>query len=80
MSAIIRFVAPGQLSFLPAGKSSLFEHLEPKPTRLSLIREPEPPLWKLARRAVSPKIRAHRIIYSCCLPDSRSRYDSQLPG
>ena len=55
MSAIIRFVAPGQLSFLPAGKSSLFEHLEPKPTRLSLIREPEPPLWKLARRAVSPK-------------------------
>jgi hypothetical protein len=55
MSAIIKLVAPGQLSFLPAGKSSLFEHLEPKPTRLSPIQEPEPPLWKLATRAVSPK-------------------------
>jgi hypothetical protein len=55
MSAIIKLVAPGQLSFLPAGKKGLFEHLEPKPTRLSPIREPEPPLWKLARRALSPK-------------------------
>ena len=55
MSAIINFVAPSQLSFVPAGKRSLFEHLEPKPTRLSPIREPEPPLWMLATRAVSPK-------------------------
>jgi hypothetical protein len=55
MSAILKFVAPGQLSFLPAGKKGLFEHLEPKPTGLSPIRELEPPLWKLATRAVSPK-------------------------
>jgi hypothetical protein len=55
MSAIIKLVAPDHLSFLPAGKGSPFEHLEPKPTRLSPIREPESPLWKLARRAVSPK-------------------------
>ena len=55
MSAIIKFVVPGQLSFLPAGKSRLFEPLEPKPTRLSPVREPEPPLWKLATRAVSPE-------------------------
>ena len=55
MSAILKFVAPGQLSFLPAGKKGLFEHLGPKQTRLSPIREPEPRLWKLATRAVSPK-------------------------
>jgi len=62
MSAIIKLVAPGQLSFLPAGKRSLFEHLEPKPTRLSPIWEPEPPLWKLATRAVSPKFALIELI------------------
>jgi hypothetical protein len=55
MSVIIKLVAPGELSFLPAAKRSSFEHLETKPSRLSLIGEPELPLWKLSARAVSSR-------------------------
>ena len=55
MSAIIKLVAPGELSFLPAGNWNIFEPLEPQPIRLSPIREPEPPLWKVSACAGSPK-------------------------
>jgi hypothetical protein len=55
MSVIIKLVAPGELSFLPAAKWSRFEHLETKPGRPSPIGEPELPLWKLSAPAVSPK-------------------------
>ena len=55
MSAIIEFITPAELSFQPAGKRSLFKHLEPKPIRLNSIREPELRLWKLSAQAVSPR-------------------------
>jgi hypothetical protein len=55
MSAIFKFVAPIELSFLSAGNSSLFDHLGEKPIQLSPIREPEERLWKLSARAVSSK-------------------------
>ena len=55
MSAIIEFITPAELSFQPAGKRSQFEHLEPKPIRLSSIRESDLRLWKLSAQAVSPK-------------------------
>lgn len=55
MSAIIKFTTPAELSFQPAGKGSLFEHLEPKPIGLSSIREPDLRLWKLSAQAVCPK-------------------------
>ena len=56
MSAIVEFITPAELSFQPAGKRSLFKHLEPKPIGLNSIREPDLPLWKLSARAVSPKL------------------------
>jgi len=55
MSAIIKLVAPNELSFLPAGKRGFSAHLKPEPIRLSPILEPEPRLWKLSARAFSPK-------------------------
>ena len=48
MSAIMKFVAPADLSFQPADKKeSLFPNREKKPIRLSPICEPEQRLWKL---------------------------------
>ena len=55
MSAIIEFITPAELSFQPAEKGSLFEHLEPKPIRLNSIPEPELRLWKLSAQVVSSK-------------------------
>jgi hypothetical protein len=55
MSAIIKFAPPAEVLFQPAEKKSLFPNREPKPVRLSSIREPEQRFWKLSAQAHSPQ-------------------------
>jgi len=55
VSAIVEFVAPGEMLFQPAGKKSLFANREPRPIPLRPIRASEQRLWKLSAQAASPK-------------------------